>query len=549
MADDRKQGGDAAAVIVIPCIVGFMLFGLWVVNRAGLYYGSAKMAYYMLAPGDVLAWIHEYRLSIVRDVLHKPDPFQVIAWVNAAWRAPAILFAVLCIWLAKKRWSHPIVKLKGTLSVDALLHYQAMVHSPIAPIVPIARDMHKNLDPRWHESYRAFEAIEKFGLHMPGPGQVEVPEPEEQADENDEAELWAAPPQQAEREEQAKPTVHYPPLVREKVEAYFLKQLGRRIYFPGVSIQPRAIAKADTFSPAEIFLFGRVAPFLERVTAGRADWMFKKRLGSRQFKPAAGQAGGTFYPDYLNPYEKAIFALFAPLAIKGAKGLPEYFDLRDRLNRSAVNKAQKPTLSLANDLFQEYRANPKINALFERHHFSVTYLMQFFVLAKRAGRVTTADFLGWLRPNEHNLFVALETVGRKVAFTESGGSYCHWMFEKHCYRRKRTPILPCVTPAVLSLEDEWRAHHESAHRETEETIWGRMRNGANGMSADEDLFARYVRDVMYAGSGNESPPIAVGEESIFDKEEGGARLAAAAAVQEAEDAALRAMMSNVKKTT
>lgn len=500
-AEQRPGGGDGLGIVIVPLLLCLGVWAIWHFNRAGLYYYSAKMAYYMLWPGQFVSFVADYRRQILVDVLHKPDPLQVIVWVNAAWFVPATLFSACCLWLAKKRWSHPIVRMKGSLSVDALISYQAQIHSPIAPIAPIARDLHRNLDPRWHESYKPYEAIEKFGLHIPDADAEPEATPEEEAeDAEDDSQLWQAPPEQADRP--PKSSASYPPLVREKVENYFLKQLGRRVYHPGID-----------------------APFV-----GSDD----------HSKP------GSVCADKFNNYEKAMFALFAPLALKGKRGFDEYYALRDRLNRSAVNSTQTPTLSLANAQYQTYRADPKLNALFERHHFSTTYLMQLFTLAKRAGRVTTAEFLGWLRPNAHNLFVALETVGRKVAFTESGGSYCHWMFEKHCNLKKRTPILPCVTPAVLALEHEWQVHHESSHRETEETIWGRIRNDSRGISVDHELFSRYVKDVLYAGSEKPAPPIAEGEESVFDQEEGTARRQALEKMRAAEDDALRKMMSNQK---
>lgn len=432
-----KPNSDPMAAVVIPIGILVIVTIIWVANQEGLYYGAAKMAYWMLAPFSWMDKVQEYRLSIMRDVVALPDPFVAMGWAAAAWRAPSAILAIICFYAAWKSMKNPILKMRGPITVDALLRYQAQVHSPIAPIVPIAMDIHKNLDERFHESYHPHEVVQKFNLAK--------------ADGT---------------------------LDREKCERYFIGQLGSRIYRPGLD------------------------------------------------------DSNTIFADRLNNYEKAIFAMLAPLAIKIKEGLPEYIELRDALNYSAVNETQTPDLRLAQKMFDEYRAHPKLNNLFRAFHFSNTYLMQLYLLAKRSGKVTTADWVGWLRPNAHQLYVALNTAGRNVAFTESGGVFAHWKFERKCQTDKRMPVLPAVVDAIDDLHSEWEFWKKSDKRVTEETLWGRMDDGAKN---DQDLFRRYVSEILTQRSGPLPEP---GSDTLFDSDESQAR-------KSKEDEALAKMMSGL----
>eukprot|EP01133_Synstelium_polycarpum_P019207 gene19207-23008_t len=120
-----------------------------------LFYGAGKMAYHMLWPLDKIDAVHAYRLQIMQDVVRPPSVGKFYEWTSNAWRIPALIMAAIAFRMAWSAAKHPIGKkkggLRGRLSVDALLRYQAQIHSAIAPIVPIAKELHKNEDPRFHE--------------------------------------------------------------------------------------------------------------------------------------------------------------------------------------------------------------------------------------------------------------------------------------------------------------------------------------------------------------------------------------------------------------
>lgn len=440
---DRQPSSDPLDMMVIPIGLIVVLFLAWMVHRDGLYYGAGKMAYYMLMPLDFIPDVATLRRTIVKEIFEPPAVEKVFIWVSAAWQLPSVLVACLCARLAWKSWRHPITIMRGPVSVDALMRWQAQVHSPIAPLVPIAKDLHKNQDPRFHESHHPHEVVEMFGL----------------LDANEDVD-------------------------REKAEEYFKKQLGRRVFRPSME-------KPDTI-----------------------------------------------FADRLNNYEKTIFALLAPLAVELKAGLPKYEKLNDALNYSAVNPTQTPDLRLANDLYQEYRAHPKLNNLFSVHHFSVTYLMQLYMLAKRAGKISTSHWVGWLRPNANALYAALNTAGRSTPFTESAGAFTQWKFEQFCAKKGFAPILPCVVGAVEALEKEWNFYRSATVKDSEESLWGRM---TADQLTDQELFRRYVTDILAPAMS--VPPVSTSDgDSLFDQEQSEAR-------RKHQEAEMNALMQGLKANT
>lgn len=445
MSSRSNQSGkpqDMSGPIVIPLLVLAFAGLIWFIKRDSLSYLTAKFTYFMLAPLSWLNGVQSYRLGIARDVMEGPDLLRTIGWGYAGWLMPAMLVSGGCVYLALKSFRHPTRMMRGALSTDALMRYQAMVHDAIAPIVPIAREMHKNLDERWHEMYHPHEVVQKFKLT--------------DKDNN---------------------------LDREKAEDYFLKQLGTRIYRPGIDPE------------------------------------------------------STIFADRLNPYEKTIFALLAPMAIKIKEGLPEYYALRRALNYSAVNETQTPDLTLAQDSYLKYREHPLLNNLFLRHHFSTTYLFALYLLAKRAGGFSTADWVGWLRPNANGLYVTLNCAGRNTPFTEAGGPFCHWKVEVACNKEKRLPIMPFVVKAVDDLQEQWDFWCKADAGVTEETMWGAMRNDPSGLAMEQDraLFRQYVSDMVRVPL----PPEAAGDDSLFDEEQTSER-------HRIEEVAMAKIMSGVK---
>lgn len=442
--NSQTPNADVSGIFIIPLLICAVFVILWFAMGESLFYGAGKMAYHMLWPLDKIDAVHAYRLQIMQDVVRPPSVGKFYEWTSNAWRIPALIMAAIAFRMAWSAAKHPIGKkkggLRGRLSVDALLRYQAQIHSAIAPIVPIAKELHKNEDPRFHEAWHPDEVVKLFGL----------------AKENGD-------------------------LDQEKAEHYLLTQLGTRVYRPGID-------KSDTI-----------------------------------------------FADRLNNWEKAIFALLAPAAVHGKEGLAEFRDLLDKLNYSAVNATQTPDLRLANEQYRKYRAHPLLNNLWRSHHFSVTYLMQVYKLCKRAGKVTTAEFVGWLRPNANSLYAALNSVGRqRTAFTECAGAHEHWEHEQKCQRLNRISILPVVVASLKSFEDEYNFWRSANPGETQETLWGRMTQEQARL--DTELFREHVVNLLGSAMNGGPKP---GEDTEFDAGQAVER-------REFEDAQMTKLMAGAK---
>lgn len=427
MASNHPNSGpDPAVIVVIPLLIFVTLFIFWSAFKEPLYWYSGVMAKHMLWPLSFIKDVDVFRQQIGVQILQPPSVGQTFSWVSAAWRLPAMIVAIFVVRSGMRAFKHPIVSLKGgmrgALSVDALMRYQAQIHPSIAPIVPIAKDMHKRLDPRWHPPFHPHEVV------------------------------------QANKLANADGTLNI-----EKSEQYFLKQLGTRIYRPGID------------APGQVFV------------------------------------------DRLNNYEKVIFALLAPLALHINKGIPEYRAVSDALARSAVNPAQTPNLLLASDLWKKYRTDKRLNNLAMGHHFSTTFLMQLYILAKRSGKVTTAEWCGWLRPNANGLYAALNCARRETPFTECAGPFFQWKFELYCRKKGYMPVLPVMGGVAQSLKDEWDFYVKADPGVTEESLWGRLAD--EGSQQNQEMYRRHVTDLLQPGVIAEAP----GAQSAFDDEESAAR--------------------------
>src|SRR5688572_14194832 len=120
---------DTSAFIVVPIMILVLLAIFWMVAGPTLYYGAAKMAYWMLWPLDMIRGVHEYRMQIAVDVVQPPTVGLTLEWTGNAWRLPSLIVGLVAFNLARKAWMHPIGRetggLRGKLSVDALMRYQA----------------------------------------------------------------------------------------------------------------------------------------------------------------------------------------------------------------------------------------------------------------------------------------------------------------------------------------------------------------------------------------------------------------------------------------
>ena len=82
------------------------------------------------------------------------------------------------------------------------------------------------------------------------------------------------------------------------------------------------------------------------------------------------------------------------------------------------------------------------------HGFVVTGLMTLLEEGRGGGVIPCVEFI-WLKGEDRGLWYALQSVGRKTAFSEAGGAYSHWLLEKMVGK----PITqPEVTSAIEALK-------------------------------------------------------------------------------------------------
>lgn len=175
----------------------------------------------------------------------------------------------------------------------------------------------------------------------------------------------------------------------------------------------------------------------------------------------------TIFSDRMSDLGKTLVALWVPVAFGGEEGRKEYFELRDKLNRSSIGSASGvANLTVAQAQYEKYRVHPKLNTLFGIHHWEYTFLWALLQEAQRHWKVVTADCL-WLRPMNRQLFAAMNARGMDTPHTEAAATFCQFEFERMCAKADRVPLATlqggseliqviCIEPAVDALQAAWQ---------------------------------------------------------------------------------------------
>jgi len=197
------------------------------------------------------------------------------------------------------------------------------------------------------------------------------------------------------------------------------------------------------------------------------------------------------FPDRFSSAGKVIYALLCAHAFGGPEGVEDYRKARDQLNNSARGaKHGFANLTVAQWLFDKYRAHPTARQLFAIHHWEYTYLFELMFQAKRQGKCGDSEFI-WLKPMSRFLFYAMNTVGRLTPHTESAAVFAQHAYERKVARRKRLPLMRTpdggyvhviyVDKAVKGLALEWERWRDGDPDDDQwwrsEAEWKRL-NGA-----------------------------------------------------------------------
>lgn len=152
----------------------------------------------------------------------------------------------------------------------------------------------------------------------------------------------------------------------------------------------------------------------------------------------------------LKPHERALFVVFAERIYGEIKDSAQIID---ELNYSAPRcKMPDCETEAIKRAFQKHAANPDIQQLLKVHRYQTTFLMRLMAQAKDRGKMPSSHFI-WLRPNDRQLWYALNTVGRKVPFMESAAAFAQLRAEMTAESAGHRLTQPYVSRAVLGWQD------------------------------------------------------------------------------------------------
>jgi hypothetical protein len=139
------------------------------------------------------------------------------------------------------------------------------------------------------------------------------------------------------------------------------------------------------------------------------------------------------FPSHKALVEKLTVYVDSNLKAHGDAWTPKDVDLRNMV-------AGKELKSVLRHVMSDERLS--------RHAYTYTGLMSLLEAAREGATLAPSSFR-WLKGKNRTLWFALNCVGKKVAFTESGGTFGHWLLEKEA--KLAIPHAE-VTEAIVALK-------------------------------------------------------------------------------------------------
>ena len=152
--------------------------------------------------------------------------------------------------------------------------------------------------------------------------------------------------------------------------------------------------------------------------------------------------------DKLQPYQKALFAIFAAFAnYKRDEAEKKMEEIASSLTPDQLKSGKIKYNTDA--LLAKYKDTKVVTEIINKHAYTRTIFMELLTEARKSGIVLNSLFL-WLKPIDRKLWYVLNKVGRKAVFTEGAAVQAHWLAEKRlCF-----PISqPIVDEAVIGLQE------------------------------------------------------------------------------------------------
>jgi hypothetical protein len=139
------------------------------------------------------------------------------------------------------------------------------------------------------------------------------------------------------------------------------------------------------------------------------------------------------FPSHRALVEKLTVYVDTNLKAHGATWTPKDVDLRAMVSGKELKSVLRHVMS---------------DERLSRHAYTYTGLMSLLEAAREGATLAPSSFR-WLKGKNRTLWFALNCVGKKVAFTESGGTFGHWLLEKEA--KLAIPHAE-VTEAIVALK-------------------------------------------------------------------------------------------------
>lgn len=208
---------------------------------------------------------------------------------------------------------------------------------------------------------------------------------------------------------------------RQKAHSVFVAQLGG--FWNGL----------EALSPQELVLFAAFAPKAAGTDIEMTDSNYEKALETST--------------KVLN----SMWRVFAP---EKDGSVPSGKELLKKL-------ADSPEYAEAKKVAHEYATRRVVHDLIEGHAYVRTVLYDLLVTARRTGVLPSADFR-WCKLVDRRLWLALNNVGRTVAFPEVSGIYAHYLYEVKARKGVEKPMVETAVEALqgafeklMFTEYEW----------------------------------------------------------------------------------------------
>ncbi len=225
----------------------------------------------------------------------------------------------------------------------------------------------------------------------------------------------------------------------------------------GLDLIKEDIAKGPWAMALTPMQFCKRYQLLQEVKPQRREGMTRKEWDKIDVVLKRGEANKIFAmqlgqlwrgPEYLPPYVKALFAVFAArINADSQAALKIIYQLAASSTRSSLD------FSGVDELLKKHINSKDVQTVLKSHAYVMTVMASMLEKARDDGVQASADFL-WLKPRDRRLWYMMNTVGRQTPFIEVAGIFSHWVAEKNAGRRLFVPMIEEATNAVeLALKE------------------------------------------------------------------------------------------------